>query len=448
MKHIFILIAVLMPLLGIAQKEDYVWVMGNNIIDFNTTPPTAMANGDFTPEPGLTSVCDKDGNLKYWVKGNHLYNRNNEEIYTSMSIHKVEHLNSMTLFPMPGSETNYIYMHLDYKANVIHFTEVDASIDDLNPEFKDYASLPYNECSPVLIQKKDSRDFWLLHQEDNTFNVYSITKSGLSLHSSKTFDGVRLESINDSRISNSQTLIYTYVMGMPEDLLYMYFDFDCINGEIIDMTLYHNGTGFMLSETFTKKDKYFYYFYCDDEKEKGDKIFRCPVEKLKEKDALKKYAKVVYQSPHHIIDDVKMSPDGNILFLDSGNPEYIGIIYNPEDDSPIVDPNAIKLIQASKTHGWIAMFPSTYHYPFGLSYTRDCHDFTFSFSESKYESVVWNFGDGTAEVKDVEKPTHTFADDGKYTVNLTVTLTDGIVREYSTEVEITTPKAPRIIVEE
>ncbi|MBR4325300.1 MAG: PKD domain-containing protein, partial [Bacteroidales bacterium] len=106
------------------------------------------------------------------------------------------------------------------------------------------------------------------------------------------------------------------------------------------------------------------------------------------------------------------------------------------------------MAQPIKEVHWAVSFPLTYHYPFGLSYTRDCHDFTFSFSESKYESVVWNFGDGTAEVRDVEKPTHTFADDGKYTVNLTVTLTDGIVRQYSTDVEITTPKAPRIIVEE
>ncbi len=452
MKHILTLFAVfLMPLLCFAQKEDYVWVMGNNIIDFKTTPPTVRANGDFAPEPGLTSVCDKDGNLKYWINGNRVYNKNSEEIYTSMSIQDIEHLNSLTLFPMPGSETNYIYMHLDYKTKIIHFTEIDGSKDELHPEFKDFASLSYNGCSPVLIQKKYSRDFWLLHQDTNTFNVYSITKNGLFLHSTKTFDKEIYDDyffrINDSRIANSQTLIYTYVLGMPDDLLYMYFDFDCINGLITDMTLYHNGSDFMEGEAFTQNDKFFYFFFCGEDYKDYDKIFRCPVDKLKEIDALKKYRKVAYNSMNHSIDDIKMGPDGNIYFLDSYNPEYVGVIYNSEDDNPIVNPNGIKMAQPSKTDRWAAMFPYTYHYPFAVSYTRDCHDFTFSFSESEYESIVWNFGDGTAEVKDVEKPTHTFADDGKYTVSLTVTLTDGVVRDYSTDVEITTPKIPKIIVE-
>lgn len=452
MKHILTFLVVILPLLCFAQKEDYVWVMGNNIIDFNTTPPTVRANRDFAPETGLTSVCDKDGNLQYWINGNRVYNKNSEEIYTSMTIHDIDHLNSLTLFPMPGSETNYIYMHLDYKTKIIYFTEIDGSKDELHPEFKDFASLPYNGCSPVLIQKKYSRDFWLLYQDVNMFNVYSITKNGLFLHSTKMFDkniyGDYYCRINDSRIANSQTLIYTYVLGFGDDLLYMYFDFDCINGLITDMTLYHNGSDFMISEAFTQNDKFFYFFFYGEDYKDSDKIFRCPVDKLKEKDALKKYRRVAYNSKNHSIDDVKMGPDGNIYFLDRDNPEYVGIIYNPEDSNPIVNPNGIKLVQAYKTGYWVASFPRTYHYPFDVSYTRDCHDFTFSFSELEYESIVWNFGDGTSEIRDVEKPMHTFTDDGKYTVNLAVTLTDGIVRQYSTEVEITTPKMPKIIVEE
>lgn len=459
MKHIFILIAVLMPLLGIAQKEDYVWVMGNNIIDFNTTPPTVRANGDFGPKPGLTSISDCDGNLVYWLNGVNLYNKNSELINTDGRITVSDWLAGMTIFPFPGSENKYIFIYLEKKAyndiGTIHFTVIDGSKDILHPELiRDFATLPYNNSTPIFIQKKNSRDFWLLHQDDDMLVVYSFTKDGLSLISKKNLpmendEYFILGGIYGNDVSRSQTKIYFYEVSFWENDITVYLDFDNVNGIINDITV-HQGKGEVyLNWVFTSNERFFYFTLYENKTERNNKIFRCPVEKLKEKDALRKYRSLVYQFPAgQFIEALKMGPDGNIYFINGDNEEYIGVISNPEDDNPNVNPNGIKLAQTSKTDGWAAMFPYTYHYPFGLSYTRDCHDFTFSFSESEYESVVWNFGDGTAEVKDVEKPTHTFAADGKYTVNLTVTLTDGIVREYSTEVGITTPKMPRIIVEE
>ena len=457
MKHIFILFAVfLMPLLCFAQKEDYVWVMGYNIIDFNTTPPTVRENGDFTPESGLTSICDKNGNLVYWSKGIHLYNKNNEEIFTSKVFSGFHQLNSITLFPFPGSETNYILMHLDYNNHIIKFTVIDGSEDVLQPTFKDFGSIPYNRNTPIIVQQENSRDFWIINMNEYelVFNVYSLTSDGLQLNSTYNYDGENFDSyligIEGYWVSNNQSNIVAYMLGREEDLLYLNYSFDNVCGKITDITVYHEGTEILWPCAFSKNDKYLFFVASDFTDGTTAVLYRCPVDKLKEKDALKKYRELVYYPPldYYLSVSIKLGPDGNIYFINDSNPEYISVIYNPEDDNPIINSNGLKLAQPNQNNKWVAMFPYTYHYPFGLSYTRDCHDFTFSFSESEYESIVWNFGDGTEEVRDVEKPTHTFADDGKYTVSLTVTLTDGIVREYSTDVEITTPKAPRFIVEE
>ena len=455
MKHILILIVAFMPLLCCAQKEDYVWVMGNNIIDFNTTPPTVRANGDFAYEPGLTSVCDSDGNLVYWVNGKHLYNSQNEIINTSDFYSGMDYLVTLRLFPLPGSEYKYIFLSL--KKGIIYFTLVDGSKDILHPDLiENFATMPYNESWPIIVQKNNSRDYWIIHEDSEAFYVYALTKNGLTLNSSRVHqremgnDVFYSYMLGGSRMSRNQTKIFAFESSFVDDLLYLYIDFDNEHGVINDI-IFHRGAGVEFwMWVFTPNEKYFYYTLYTDTEERNNKIFRCPVDKLKEPDALKKYGQLVHTFPTgFFIDDMKIAPDGNIYFMDEdNNKEYVGIIFNPEDDNPIVEFEALKMAQPIKEVHWAVSFPLTYHYPFGLSYTRDCHDFTFSFSESKYESVVWNFGDGTAEVRDVEKPTHTFADDGKYTVNLTVTLTDGIVREYSTDVEITTPKMPRIIVEE
>lgn len=454
MKHILILIAALMPLLCFAQKEDYVWVMGNNIIDFNTTPPTVRANGDFAPESGLTSICDKDGNLMYWSKGNHLYNKNNEEIFTSKLFSGFHELHSITLFPFPGSETNYILMHLDYNNHIIKFTVIDGSEDVLQPTFKDFGSIPYNNNTPIVVQQKNSRDFWIINMNkyELVFNVYSLTADGLQLHSTYNYDGEKFDfyliGIESYWVSNDNTKIFAYMLGREEDLLYFYYSFDNLDGIITDIKVCHGGYEILWPCAFSKNDKYLFFDAFDFTEGTTTAIYRCPVDKLKENGALKKYRELVYSPPsgYYINLNIKLGPDGNIYFINGSN-EYIGVIYHTEDDKPIVNTDGVKLAQPTQNNKWVAAFPYTYHYPFAVSYTRNCRAFTFSCSESEYKSMVWNFGDGTAEVRDVEKPNHFFANDGKYTVRLTVTLTDGVVRDYSTDVEITTPKTPKIIVE-
>ena len=365
------------------------WVMGNNIIDFNTVPPTGRANGDFTPESGLTSICDKDGNLVYWSKGNHLYNKNNEEIYTSKIFSGFHELNSITLFPFPGSETNYILMHLDYNNHIIKFTVIDGSEDVLQPTFKDFGYIPYNLNTPIVVQQKNSRDFWIINMNeyDLIFNVYSLTAEGLQLNSTYTYVGENFDSyligIEGYWVSNNQTNIYAYMLGREDDLLYMNYSFDNADGKITDIAVYHGGDEIIWPCIFSKNDKYLFFVAFDFAEEITTDIYRCPVDKLKEKDAIKKYRELVYSPPSgfYLSLNIKLGPDGNIYFI-NGSSEYIGVIYNSEGDKPIVNINGVKLAQPIQDNKWDVTFPYTYHYPFGLSYTRNCHDFTFSFSEA------------------------------------------------------------------
>ncbi len=51
-----------------AQKEANIWYFGRNAgIDFNTTPPTALTDGEINTLEGCTTFSDKNGNLLFYV---------------------------------------------------------------------------------------------------------------------------------------------------------------------------------------------------------------------------------------------------------------------------------------------------------------------------------------------------------------------------------------------
>jgi hypothetical protein len=111
----------------------------------------------------------------------------------------------------------------------------------------------------------------------------------------------------------------------------------------------------------------------------------------------------------------------------------------------------------SRPFSFAAMAGTTYHIQIGDSYAGNFGDVTFSLDvapdpvafffpsladPSQYDTVqfyefssdpggnafstkVWDFGDGTTETNPEQFPTHRFATDGNYTVQLTVTTTDG-----------------------
>lgn len=445
MKHIFILIAVLMPLLCIAQKEDYVWVMGNNIIDFNTTPPTVRENGDFAPDFALTSISDRDGNLKYWRCGNYLYNRNGEVIYKFEG--RTDYLNSISIIPFPNSEIKYLSLRYDTKKTKLLFSIIDGSKDELHPEIIDgFASLPISDeyGTPVVFQVKNQRNFWMMIENYEKFNVYSLSETGITLHSTIEMqpkeDYTWIDCINFQVVSPSQTKAFAYAMGLPEDMHYFYIEFDNENGLIKSITKHHGKRDFYTNFAFTRNEKYLYFTCCDDDGYKivcDHNIYRCPVEKLSEDGALKKYRELVYAGTSDLyVEFFKLGPDGNIYFI-TPNTENLGVIYNPESDNPVVVEDGLKLAQEMKIKNLEAIFPFTFSCPSDFSYTVDCRDVAFSFSATDgYRSLKWDFGDGTPVVIDESNPKHTYDTYGKYNVHLTVDLNGSDTREFSAEVEV------------
>lgn len=467
MKHRFLtlLLTLLIGFQAFAQKEDYVWVVGSNRIDFKTEPPTITYNGNFKFYSNLSNVCDYNGELLYWLNGYKLYNKDNDVIFELKNQNYEYWWEGFSILPFMNDKNKYIF-GINCKDGYVHFYIIDGTLDALHPQIKDYAKMSYTDylcdgrCIPV--QKKNCRDFWLLYDQYYKIEVFSITETGLKLHSTFTkpkFNGDENEyfaemTIDYYRVSYDNTKIYADLICREDKNLYYNIDFD--NEKGIIKTIYPTYAEWdnFWGETFSTKGKYFYFTIWDkdnpnNKNENFQHIYRCPADKLLEENSLLKYRELVYTCKSGKISDMKCAPDGNIYILYDAPENFMGVIKNSDAEKPEVEERAFDLsvstdIQIGDFAVW---FPETYHFPFEVYYNKKCDYVEFAFSDNyKEKSFLWDFGDGT-ENSTEENPKHSYKS-GSYKVKLTVDYDDKETKNYVLDVDIPQkPKTPAMVCE-
>ncbi len=468
MKHRFLtlLLTLLIGFQAFAQKEDYVWVVGSNRIDFKTEPPTITYNGNFKFYSNLSNVCDYNGELIYWMNGDKLYNKDNEVIVEL----KINYKYSDDLFPiLPflNDKNKYLFGGYGIDGNFQLYI-IDGTLDVLHPQIKEYAKMSYTHLtgSCIPVQEKNSRDFWLLFEQHHEIEVYSITETGLKLHSTFTKPNIlnadyvtTWMDMDYYSVSYDNTKIYADLVSTIDKSLYSNIDFDNENGIIKAMYLTYAEWDNFFGETFSTKGKYLYFTIWDtggvnyhnpnNKNEEFQNIYRCPAEKLLEENSLLKYRELVYTCKTGEISDMKCAPDGNIYILYDEPENFMGVIKNSDDEKPEVEERAFDLSVSTDIQigDCAALFPATYHFPFEVSYNKKCDYVEFAFSDNyKVKSLLWDFGDGT-ESSTEKNPKHSYKS-GFYKVKLTVDYDDKETKTYLLDVDIPQkPKTPVLVCE-
>ncbi|MAN27216.1 MULTISPECIES: T9SS type B sorting domain-containing protein [Mesonia] len=76
---IILLILLLLPFSVFCQGEANYWFFGENAgVNFNTSPPTAITNGQLETNEGCSSISDENGNLLFYTDGRTIWNRNHQ----------------------------------------------------------------------------------------------------------------------------------------------------------------------------------------------------------------------------------------------------------------------------------------------------------------------------------------------------------------------------------
>ncbi len=431
-----------------AQKEDYVWVFGGNKVDFNTNPPTVTAVGDFKTDRNITSVCDSKGNLCYWCSGPYLYNRHNEILY---SVGVVAHgycLETLSIVPFPASDQMFLQAYIDQRNNKVRFALIDGSKDLDHPDVaEDYYSLPYDfalgDGLPVFIQKRNSRDMWMLHDYGGEVAVYLINENGFEKKG--TYQRPETGNWEDSQpwqayfVDNDNCKILCDIICDWDNPRYQYVEFDNATGEISKMTVMET-TDYIVFCQFSPNGKYMYYTLSSDD-EKSKRIYRCPVSRVDGTGAsLRRYSEFVCEAPDYVW-DIKIGPDGNLYFI-YRNCSSLGVIKNPDDFAPVIEDNYLPLAQPFPKQDMVMIFAHTYHHNLSVVYKTSCTEASFRCVEDGVVGYEWDFGDGSGISTDAE-PVHDYPGFGNYNLHLRITYSDHSHRDiYQTVNVVNTMKKP------
>ena len=92
-----------------AQKEMNNWYFGmGGGITFNTTPPTALTNGQLNQSEGCASISDKNGSLLFYTSGTKIYDASHVTMPNGLGLSgNTNSTQSGVIVPMPLSDSLY-----------------------------------------------------------------------------------------------------------------------------------------------------------------------------------------------------------------------------------------------------------------------------------------------------------------------------------------------------
>lgn len=224
------------PLLTYAQGEANTWYFGNYAgVNFNTTPPTALTNGQLATNEGCSTISDENGNSLFYTDGRTIWNRqhqkmpnadyfggtglhgdpsstssglivphpNNPNLYFVFTVDEPHHQNAAA-YPNQGPATsngeypdtgNSVPQADDGYNNGFNYSVVDMSLKnglgDVVPGERNHHLITYDPNDPTEIKYKcsekitavkgaDCESIWVLTHFINTFYAFKIDANGVN----------------------------------------------------------------------------------------------------------------------------------------------------------------------------------------------------------------------------------------------------------------------------
>ncbi len=199
------------PILG--QGEANNWYFGQNAgISFNTTPPTALTNGQVNTLEGCTTISDATGNLLFYTDGITVWNRLHTIMPNGTGLKgDPSSTSSALIVPQPNNPNLYIiftvdephHFNADNNAGTIDgdgvndgfmYSIVDVSLDGGNGDVistqKNVPLTTYNtsnsleslyKCSEKItaVKSDDCDSFWVITHFVDTFYAFRVNSTGV-----------------------------------------------------------------------------------------------------------------------------------------------------------------------------------------------------------------------------------------------------------------------------
>ncbi|MFA7274478.1 MAG: T9SS type A sorting domain-containing protein [Crocinitomicaceae bacterium] len=345
------------------SKQNYVWKFGSTGagIDFSTCSPTLLTNGinNLMPFEGQSAISDNTtGTLLFYTDGYNIYDSTNNVMQYGNGAGLNNSLTQTIIIKKPGSNSIYYMFTPDMQGGLVYnamypnsrglnYALVDMSLNGgLGSVVSIFNSLKdTSNCEKLTaVYHSNGQDVWLIGHEygNNNFFSFLITSSGINYV---------------PVISSVGPVVHTWQSGSPGSSNY-----DAIgemkaspNGSKLAFTSYYNGTSCLVDfdkstgvvsnpipleiesggygVTFSPDNLKLYISGVDTNTgapnySYNGKIFQFDVSSNYQT-TIQNSRTTIYTDPNGMFRSLKLGIDGKIYVSRGNNPNYLGVINNP-----------------------------------------------------------------------------------------------------------------------
>ncbi len=176
------------------QKENNIWYFGYGVgLDFNTSPPTPLADGRINTNEGAATVCDHaTGRLLFYTDGITVWNRNHLPMKNGTGLAGSPSSTQSALIVRSPCDTfrYYVFTSGDletdgYMGDGYKYSEIDMRLDGGNGEVVGKNVLLHRPGTEKLtaVRHGNAHDIWVVTHRagDDLFYAYKVSANGITL---------------------------------------------------------------------------------------------------------------------------------------------------------------------------------------------------------------------------------------------------------------------------
>jgi PKD repeat protein len=278
LKRIFFLLAIVLGATQIivAQGEANIWYFGFNAgLDFNTSPPTPLTNGQLATWEGCASIADKNGALVFYTDGTTVWDKTHTPMPNGNGLFgNSSSTQSAIIVPYPGTYnyTNrhfdkYFIVTVDHQAGShgVNYSEVDMTLNNglgdvtatKNVHLYDASVTSEKIC---VAPHSNNCDFWVIGKPyaNVDYYAYPITSSGFNTTPVISSVGPAMDNLFGSlKTSPDSKLVVATHSGSPNGI-YVY-DFNNTTGVLTSKFSDVSPGGYSYSQEFSPDNKILYW---------------------------------------------------------------------------------------------------------------------------------------------------------------------------------------------
>lgn len=190
---------VLLTATAFGQNQGNIWYFGEGFgLDFNTTPPTLLDDGEITAGTacgsenieGTASIADSSGNLLFYTNGQTIWNREHHPMPNGTGLlGGISSMQAAIIVPKPLSNTSYYVFTTDDFCNdlengmrysIVDICEDNGNGDVLN-DFKNILLVDTVAEKLSAVRHANGVDYWVLSHGyfSNKFYAFQVTAQGI-----------------------------------------------------------------------------------------------------------------------------------------------------------------------------------------------------------------------------------------------------------------------------